>query len=41
MLDLPGMVIPLDSRVDPALDPVDTSFTPAGARDAEIQATCT
>ena len=40
MLDLPGMVIPLESRVDPALDPVDASFTPASARDAEIQATC-
>ena len=41
MLDLPAMVIPLDARVDPALDPVDKDFQPANARDAEIQATCT
>ncbi|VDB98619.1 unnamed protein product [Peniophora sp. CBMAI 1063] len=38
MLDLPAMVIPLDARVDPALDPVDKDFQPANARDAEIQA---
>lgn len=40
LLDLPAMVIPVGSKVDPALDPVDANFQPANARDAKIQATC-
>lgn len=40
MIDYPGMVIPINSAVDPELDPIDKDYNPANDRDAEVQAQC-
>lgn len=40
MIDYPAMVIPVNSSVDPKLDPIDQNYKPANAKDAEIQAQC-
>ncbi|KAH6681684.1 amidase signature domain-containing protein [Halenospora varia] len=38
MIDYPGMIIPVRSAADAALDPVDKDFKPANPKDADIQA---
>jgi len=40
MIDYPAMIIPVNSAVDPVLDPVDKDFKPANEKDAAIQAHC-
>lgn len=41
MIDYPGLVIPVHSAVDPALDPIAKEYKPANERDAYIQSLCT
>ncbi|KAF4630691.1 hypothetical protein G7Y89_g7441 [Cudoniella acicularis] len=38
MIDYPGMIIPVNSAVDPVLDPIDKDFKATNEKDAEIQA---
>lgn len=40
MIDYPGLVIPVGSSVDPALDHVDTAFQATGPEDSRHQAYC-
>lgn len=40
LIDYPAMVIPVNSCVDLALDPIDKDFKPANERDAHLQSLC-
>jgi amidase len=40
LVDLPALVLPTGSKVDPILDAADENYQPVSKRDADIQASC-